>query len=306
MKRFIIRSIFFLVPLVALLISFEYVQRRAPHEFKYKAAFMDQHAEQLEMLVFGPSFVHRINLHEIKYKAFNLSFPNQPLEQDYALWQKYRSRLTSLKYVVVALTCWTHENTADGLEAWRTPFYNIHYRLPSSPFDLQKSYIIANPKSAIKRMDVILQGDIDPMQPACDSLGSAMILLQNRPANWDGRAGAFMARRHSVYTPEKATKNHQILERLVSEISAHGAHVLLVTTPTRPAYYEHLTPEIIEKTITLGTKLANNYPHVSYLNLLKGEAFTEEDFMDDLHINYDFGGRRLAQILQEYITAHNL
>ena len=155
-------------------------------------------------------------------------------------------------------------------------------------------------------MDVILQGDIDPMQPACDSLGSAMILLQNRPANWDGRAGAFMARRHSVYTPEKATKNHQILERLVSEISAHGAHVLLVTTPTRPAYYEHLTPEIIEKTITLGTKLANNYPHVSYLNLLKGEAFTEEDFMDDLHINYDFGGRRLAQILQEYITAHNL
>ena len=36
------------------------------------------------------------------------------------------------------------------------------------------------------------------------------------------------------------------------------------------------------------------------------EAFTEEDFMDDLHINYDFGGRRLAQILQEYITAHNL
>ncbi len=306
MKRFIIRSIFFLVPLVALLISFEYVQRQAPHEFKYKAAFMDQHAEQLEMLVFGPSFVHRINLYGIKYKAFNLSFPNQPLEQDYALWQKYRSRLTSLKYVVVALTCWTHENTADGLEAWRTPFYNIHYRLPSSPFDLQKSYIIANPKSAIKRMDVILQGDIDPMQPACDSLGSAMILLQNRPANWDGRAGAFMARRHSVYTPEKATKNHQILERLVSEISAHGAHVLLVTTPTRPAYYEHLTPEIIEKTITLGTKLANNYPHVSYLNLLKGEAFTEEDFMDDLHINYDFGGRRLAQILQEYITAHNL
>ncbi len=267
---------------------------------------MDKNAEQLEVLIFGPSFTHRINLNDIGYKAFNLSFPNQPLEQDYALWQKYHSRLTSLKYVVLALTCWTHENTADGLEAWRTPFYNIHYNLPSSPFDLQKSYIIANPKSALKRMNVILQGDIDPMQPACDSLGSAMILLQNRPANWDGRAGKFMARRHSVYTPEKAAKNHQILERMVSEITAQGVRVLLVTTPTRPAYYEHLTPEIIEKTRSLGSKLANNYPHVSHIDLLKSDHFVAEDFMDDLHINYDVGGRKLARLLHDYIAADTL
>ncbi len=306
MKRFIVRSILFLLPLVALISAFEYVQRQASHEFKYKAAFMDKHAEQLEILIFGSSFTHRINLNDIGYKAFNLSFPGQPIELDYALWQKYSPRLSSLKYVVLALSCWTHGKTADGLESWRTPFYNIHYQLPSSVFDLQKNYIVANPKSALKRMDVIMRGNFDQMQPTCDSLGSSMDLLRNRPADWNGRSGKTMARRHSAYTPETAVKNHRILERMISEITAQGTRVILITTPTRPAYYEHLTPEISEMTLSVGTKLANAHPLVSYLNLLKSDHFTEEDFMDDFHLNYDVGGRKLARLLHEYIAADTL
>lgn len=306
MKRFILRSVLFLLPLALLMTLFEYVQRRAPHEFKYKAAFMDANAEKLEVLVFGPSHTHRINLHDIGRRAFNLSFSNQAVEWDYALWRKYRDRLTALQYAVLSLSCWFHENTADGLEAWRTPFYNIHYGLSSPLLDLQKRFIVANPKSAMKRMDVILRGNYDQMQPSCDSLGSSPTLLRNRPADWDGKSGQFMARRHSTYTPEKAAANRRILERMIKELTQRGVRILLITTPTRPAYYEHLTPDIVGRTRSLGKELECSYPGVRYLDLLEDSRFVEEDFMDDSHLNYDVGGRKLARLLHEYIAADSL
>lgn len=306
MKRFTIRALFFILPLALILSLFEYVQRRAPHEFKYKAAFMEANAEKLEALVFGLSHTHRINLNYIGCKAFNLSFSNQSVDRDYALWQKYRDRLTSLRYVVIPLSCWFHQNTGDGLEAWRTPFYTIHYGLPAPLFELQKRFITANPKSALKRMDVILRGNYDKMQPTCDSLGSSLALLRDRRIDWDGKTGGFMARRHSTYTPEIAAKNRATLERMVSECARRNIRVLLVTTPTRPAYYEHLTSEIIEKTESLGRELEQRYLNVSYIDLLKDKRFTEEDYMDDSHLNYDVGGRKLARLLHEYIAADSL
>lgn len=187
MKRFLIRSILFLLPLALLLPMFEYTQRKAPHEFKYKAAFMDAHAKELEVLVLGLSHVHRLNLHHIGRKAFNLAYVNQSVDRDYQLWQRYRDRLVSLQYVVLPLSCWFHQNTSDGIEAWRTPFYTIHYGLPAPLFDLQKRLIIANPKTAVKRLGTILRGEVNREQ-TCDSLGSSMPMLAGRRSDWEGHS----------------------------------------------------------------------------------------------------------------------
>lgn len=306
MKRFLIRLTLFLLPLLILLPLFEYAQRQAPHEFRYKAAFMEAHAAELEVLVLGLSHTHRLNCNYLGRKAFNLCYNNQSVDRDYQLWQRYRDSLKSLRYIVYPLSCWFHQNQSDGIEAWRTPFYTIHYGLPAPPLDMQKRFIMANPKIAVKRLGAILRGSMDRMQRSCDSLGSSLTMLTDRRPDWEGRSGEFMARRHSEFTPENAAENRATLDRLLAECAERGIRVLLVTTPTWHTYYDHLSPEVVARTRQLGQQMQAAHPNVTYIDLLKDKRFTERDFMDDSHLNYDVGGRKLALLLHEYIAADSL
>ena len=303
MKRFILRTILFLLPLAVLMVLFENSQRQAPHEFKYKAQFMEQHASELEVLVMGLSYTHRMNLNFWGYKSFNLSYSNQATERDYALWMRYRDELTSLKYVVYPLSCWFHQNRSTGIESWRTPFYTIHYNLPAPMLDLQKRFITANPKIATKRLGSILSGDEASLRVTCDRLGSSTPLLKDRPEDWEGKSGEFMAHRHSDVDPENARANRETLTEMVADFEKRGIRVILVTPPTWHTYYDYLSDEVVRMTEELGEELQKEFSNVRYVNMLKDKRFVKDDFFDDSHLNYDVGGRKWAELLRQEIEA---
>ncbi len=303
MKRFIVKILLFLLPVVALILFVEYSQRNMPNELRYKAEFMKKHASELELIVLGPSYTHRLNLNHIGCKAFNLSYMNQPAERNYQLWKHYRERLPRLKYVVYSLSYWFHQNTIDGLEAWREPFYNIHYSLPVSGLSLEKRFIVANPKIATKMDWGALFTSHDNERPSCDSLGSTP--ANHRDADWATKSAEFMARRHADIDPENALHNRKMLEKVIAQCEEDSVKVLLVTPPTWHTYYDLLPEKVISMTEELGREMADAHPNVTYINLKGDPRFTEEDFTDCTHLNYDHGGRKMATILRDYITEQN-
>lgn len=300
MKRFLVKIFLFLLPVAALAVFLEYSQRSMPNELRYKAQFMRRHADELELVVLGPSYTHRLNLNYIGCKAFNLSYMNQPAERNYQLWSHYRHRLPRLKYVVYSLSYWFHQNTVDGLEAWREPFYNIHYSLPVSGLNLSARFIVANPK-IVTKMDwgALLRRHTADERPSCDSLGSTP--ANGRDRDWATKSAEFMARRHADIDPRNALHNRRMLEKVIAECEEDGVKVLLVTPPTWHTYYELLPPEVIAMTEELGREMAATHGNVTYINLKGDDRFTEEDFTDCTHLNYDHGGRKMATILRDYI-----
>lgn len=191
MNRFLRRIFWFVLPVAAAAAGAEWGLRSIPHQLGYKAAYMERHAPQIEVLSLGLSHAfYGLDFHASKFRGFNLAYHGQPLDRDLELWEKYAGRLTSLRGVVISLSCWSihHRLRKDG-EQWRVPFYTINYDLPGPWYAFKERYIIAYPSPAFRYLKHALSpGDIraEGNTPQ-DEFGSYMVLRDNRRPDWDQR-----------------------------------------------------------------------------------------------------------------------
>ena len=131
MNRFLRRIFWFVLPVAAAAAGAEWGLRSIPHQLGYKAAYMERHAPEIEVLSLGLSHAfYGLDFHASKFRGFNLAYHGQPLDRDLELWEKYADRLTSLRAVVISLSCWsTHHRLRKEGEQWRVPFYTINYEI---------------------------------------------------------------------------------------------------------------------------------------------------------------------------------
>lgn len=310
MNRFLRRILWFVLPLFAVAAGAEYGLRSIPHQLGYKARYMERHAPQIEVLSLGLSHAfYGLDFHASRFRGFNLAYHGQPLDRDLELWEKYADRLTSLRGVVISLSCWSiHHRLLKGSEQWREPFYAINYRLPGPWYAFKERYIIAYPSPALRYFrhtlstaDSRAEGNIPQ-----DEFGSYMALRELRREDWKQRAAREAARFQSDFNPEQVEHNLGVLRRIASECAARGIRVVLYTPPGRPEYYEYLSPEVVALTREIGNGLVREFPNVRYVDLLKDSRFSEDDFFDASHLNYDFGGRKLMRILDRALAADSL
>lgn len=310
MNRFLCRIFWFILPVAVIAAGAEWGLRSIPHPLGYKAHYMERHAPQIEVLSLGLSHAfYGIDFHASRFRGFNLAYHGQPLDRDLELWEKYADELTSLRCVVISLSCWSvHHRLRKTGEQWRVPFYTINYRLPGPWYDLKERYIIAYSSPALRYLRHTLSHATSRIEDTVpqDQFGSFMALRELRRADWEQRTAAGTARSHSVFDPADAEHNRGVLRRIAAECAARGVQVVLYTPPTRPSYHEHLSAEIVALTRSIGNGLADEFANVSYLDLLKDKRFTGDDFYDASHLNYDFGGRKLVRILDEAIARDTL
>ena len=206
MNRFLRRIFWFVLPVAAAAAGAEWGLRSIPHQLGYKAAYMERHAPEIEVLSLGLSHAfYGLDFHASKFRGFNLAYHGQPLDRDLELWEKYADRLTSLRAVVISLSCWsTHHRLRKEGEQWRVPFYTINYDLPVPWYAFKERYIIAYPSPAFRYLKHALSpGDIraEGNTPQ-DEFGSYMALRDNRRPDWDRRTAEGAARGHSDFDPE--------------------------------------------------------------------------------------------------------
>lgn len=226
MNRFLRRIFWFVLPVAAAAAGAEWGLRSIPHQLGYKAAYMERHAPQIEVLSLGLSHAfYGLDFHASKFRGFNLAYHGQPLDRDLELWEKYAGRLTSLRGVVISLSCWSihHRLRKDG-EQWRVPFYTINYDLPGPWYAFKERYIIAYPSPAFRYLKHALSpGDIraEGNTPQ-DEFGSYMVLRDNRRPDWDQRTAEGVARNHSAFDPEDVAHNREVLRRIAADCAARG------------------------------------------------------------------------------------
>lgn len=303
MKRFLSKTFLFLLPVALLAVAFEYLQRQSPHEFRYKARYMEKYADRIETLFLGPSYLHGIDISGIP-NSFNLSYDGQALEFSMALWEKYRDSMPRLKNVVTTLSYFFHINNRSGVEAWRTPFYNIYYDLPQEDWSLKAHFFAANPKIAEKHL-LTMVGSLygkDTQEIRYDSLGCAKFDKASRPDNWE-HINPHLPAMHSDFSEEQSAKNIALLEKMIRDARQRGIRVLVVTPPTWHTYHERLSDRVVRHSESVGQRLDSLYDNVVYLNFLGDKRFVGDDYNNSSHLNYDYGGRKLAVILSGYLQS---
>lgn len=102
MKKFVTLTLVFSLPVIVLLIAFEFSLRHIPNDYAYKRHYLDTKSNEVEVLYLGSSHIYYgINPEYSKFKTFNAAHISQSLNYDLAIFEKYKNNWSNLKCIVI-------------------------------------------------------------------------------------------------------------------------------------------------------------------------------------------------------------
>lgn len=108
MRKFYLYIGLFLLPILVFLGGAEYIVRSITNEYRYKNEWMNQHADEVETLIFGSSHAwFGINPAYFDGVTFNLSFMSQSPKYDCFLLEKWGDNYKNLKTIIVPISYFT-------------------------------------------------------------------------------------------------------------------------------------------------------------------------------------------------------
>lgn len=300
MKRFLIQVIFVIaLPIICILGACEYALRMAPNDYSYKHQLMSDHLNDIRILTFGSSHsYYGIRPEFFSKTAFNFAFVSQSIKYDKFLYEKYATRCDSLKYVILPISYFSlRSNLEESLEKWRIKGYCIymdcdyHKTNPAYNLEITSKNKIFQLKDAFSQTLNLI---------TCDSLGFCLnYKKENRVQDWKS-TGETACVRHSKGEKENVQTNVEYLEWIIQDCEKRNIIVILLTTPTYHTYHSKLDSEMVLERENICKNLETQYTNVLFLDWLKHEDFTEDDFFDADHLN-EYGAEKLTKMLDEYI-----
>ena len=134
----------------------------------------------------------------------------------------------------------------------------------------------------------------------CDTLGWGVNYKHElRDDEWK-KTGATACARHTNLLPKYVEDNVRCLQFIIDDCVRRNVKVILLTTPTHESYFEKLDTIQLKEMEEICNQLDDKYESVVYLNWLKHDLFTEEDFFDADHLN-EYGAEKLTRMLDDYI-----
>ncbi|WP_418636827.1 hypothetical protein [Winogradskyella sp.] len=300
MKKFIIYTLFFICPVIIIMISMELSLRQIPNDYKLKSEQIELKKEAVETLILGSSHsLYGINPEYFLDETYNLAHVSQSIDLDYLLLQKYIDELPKLKTVVIRLSYTTlHEQLGETKEAWRLKDYNLYYNLKvSNKLKFNSEVLSVKLENNLKRLKNYYIKDEVPI--SVENSGWAFLKKSNGGKSLK-ELGQIVAQKHTAEDDNLVIENIEYLEKIVNLCNAQNVKVIIVTLPAYKSYIAHLNKEQLDKVISTGLKMDNSYNNCSYLNLMSNESFNTDDFYDADHLNTN-GAKKLSLFLDDFI-----
>ena len=299
MKRFLILVVLFFIPLLCVLAGLEYLVRKTPNEYQYKAEWMAKNAGRVETVILGTSHAfYGINPSFLGPNAFSLAFSAQSLQYDEFLFFNYVSKCKNLTRVVLPVSYFSlfSGDMEDGSEWWRAINYKVYMDCPYHSFFSKYNYFISNSKPFRAKLLKQLRGNAIV---ECDSLGFGYPIYRKANPALDDASVARWVSHHTARSFTNVVKNKQHIRRIASYCKSHNIQLVVVTTPAWKSYYEQLNEEQLKIMYSFIDTLKVEYGTL-YLDHLKDSRFVKSDYTDCNHMSYD-GAKKLSLLLKEEI-----
>lgn len=300
MKRFLIQSILIIIlPLTILLGGIELFIRNISNDYNYKHEWLTANNSQIEVLCLGSSHGYfGIKPDMFSKYAFNLAFTSQSLKYDKYLYDAYASQCHSLNYLILPISYFSMRSDLEtSTENWRIKGYSIYMGCDFHQYELFYNLEIAS-KDKLRAIYEFVSCDTSFVN--CDSLGwGTNYKLELRNDEWQ-KTGLAACQRHTIFSHEYVEDNKQYLKDIIDDCVKRDIKVILLTTPTHKSYFELLDANQLNEMNEICNRFDDKHENVVYLNWLKNDAFTDEDFFDADHLN-EYGAEKLTKMLDEYI-----
>lgn len=307
MKKFITKTLYFMLPILALAILLEILLRMIPNNYKVKKDYLDHHASEIETLILGSSHsFYGLNPKYFTSNTFNAAQNGQLLDNDAEIVNKYKTELKNLKTIVLPISYFSLFSDWEVVpEPWRIKNYMIYY-------DLKPFYSIKYHSEVLThRLDFNLKRLSSYYRHGKSDVSSSPKGWYQRdiPKVYDiAKSGIAAAQRHTVPESLTSSKFQQIVqenERHIQSIldwaQKEDITVILLITPTYESYYQTIDSGQLQQTHDIMEAFASKYNHCIYLGLLKDDRFTLEDFEDGDHLS-PMGAKKLSVIIDDTIV----
>lgn len=301
MFRFILKAVLFLVPILAVFAVIEIGTRLIPNDYSFKFAWMDQNAEDLEVLVLGNSHAYRgIDPEYLSLKAFNAANVSQTLDYDQLIFDFYRPRMKNLKCVVINISYQSLFNVlSESAENWREKNYWIYSDIMVQPPAIKHRIELATGRTSdkIKRLLRFATNNGTDVASApfgfdgVDEVQSDLELEESAEAVVD---------RHTQSDFKNLSGHIERLKTIIDDCEQDGIRVLLVTLPVSAHYRSHISARQWDTTTQTCMMLSRDYGNVTYHSFFADDAFEQNDFKDVDHLNAA-GAKKLTRMLDKLI-----
>lgn len=299
MKNFIKGFLAFILPVLILGIIFEILLRRIPNDYKYKRAYLDQHASDIQTLYLGNSHVYYgIDPIYLAPHTFNAAYVAQFLNYDVAILQKYN--WPALRRIIIPVDYLTlYGKLEDGAESWRKKNYIIYYGIKTDTEIADHMEVLSQFKTNLLKFYAHYFKQDKGI--TCSVLGWGTG-YSAKTKNGLIETGKQAALRHTSKDDRNFKENLQSLETIIDFAQKNHIEIFLLTAPAYKTYTDRLNKIQLKRTLDAAQQLANTHRHVSYFNLLEDPGFTNTDFFDADHLN-DKGAKKLTLKVDSLINA---
>ncbi len=292
-RRFAIRLILFLAPVVVVLGGYEAWLRLTPNTFSTKRASMARAAPTTEILFLGPSTaLEGIRPDVMRAPAYNLSFIGQSIWYDAKLLDKYLDEFPRLRLVVFTIDYHTLEyDSSRGESACQQFLYADYFGLPAEgsidALDVRRwSFTALGAEFFANRHPVDASGwEPNPR---------AQQLLTPRDAV------NFMDSHLSQMHDDAYPRNVALLEETTKRLAARGIAAAYVTLPTWSAYRRRGRPSDRARTVDTLRRLQRESGAI-FADYYDDPRFGEDDLGDPIHLSVR-GATHLSQVIDSEVV----
>lgn len=291
MNRFILYTLLFVSPFLISIIGIEVLLRNQPNIYKEKAKYLDQEAQNIQVIILGSSHgITGIDPDAFSKNAYNTANYAQTLDYDYAILDKYQDKLSSLEYIIVPLSyhiLWTRLEYHPQI--WRSKYYSIYYGITKDH----------NPFKNLLFMDEPIGTDIETIwnyyynkdnniEEDLTSKGLNNLLPEADIEVLETKSHKIIGAHHAPDLAFMYDQNMQDLKGIIEIAKKKNAKVIFVTLPVYKTFRELMHPKQLELLYKTGNQLQDG-KSVFYFNMLdvldpelkdgKNEVFFDSDHL---------------------------
>ena len=310
MRKLAGEILLFLMPLIILISGLEIAVRSMPNQYKYKKSYVQEHSNDIEILVLGQSQTQSGLIPEnFDLKCFSFAIDAQSLRYDLEIFKKFSGNLTNLRYIILPVNFYTFyfETTKSAqTRAWARN-YPIYLGIKTDEVPFYKRFEFTSPvfkgklwslyRSVVHKASIF---NCHPMgNNTIDTLGISNHEIWERNLKRDGDWQ--VACLHNGKEVKDA--NLARLSTLIDACRGRGIRVILTTPPVSESFrnlYDKKMLSDLNETCRYGKRLDSLNSHVRYLNYYESDIFCDSDYMDPTHLNLS-GATKFTDLINNVI-----
>jgi hypothetical protein len=306
MKKFILKSILFLIPVLFFVVFLENKIRSIPNDYSIKKEYLDKNSNKIEVLILGNSHSYFGIVPEyLKLKSFNGAYISQSVDYDLEILKKYKTHFAQLKYIIISIDYFSlYSRLEEGTEKWRIQNYNIYYDINNSDsFKLSNHFVLLNGKVSDNILRVIsYYKEHKNNNLTSNDSGWGTVYKSEKNLNLL-ETGRIAAKRHTknIHNNMYYKENIKTIKSIIQLAEEINTKVIFITSPAYKTYTANLESNQLNSTINFMNKIAQGNSNIMYYNFLNNKSFINKDFYDADHLN-EIGAKKLSSKIDSIIN----